>query len=110
MYDGGAVTLLVLVLSLGAYAGLAAAQRWWFSAIAASVVALLLWRRHPRARFAAYVFFTALALRLAATGVWALAVYPVIAVGFMQTAAARRLWPPIAPGWRREPGDRMRRS
>ena len=63
-----------------------------------------------RARFAAYVFFTALALRLAATGVWALAVYPVIAVGFMQTAAARRLWPPIAPGWRREPGDRMRRS
>jgi len=104
------VTLVVLVVSLVAYAGVAATRAWWVSAIAAAIVAALLWRRHPRARFAAYVFFTVLEIRLGAGGLWALAAYPVVAVGLMQTPAARRLWPRLVPGRRRDPGDRMRRS
>lgn len=104
------ITVLALVLSLVAYAVLAATRQWWLSAVAASVVAALLGLRHRRARFAAYVFFTVLAVRLAVAGPWALAAYPIVAVGLMQTAAARRAWPRLVPGRRPDAGDRMRRS
>lgn len=36
------ITVLALVLSLVAYAGLAATRQWWLSAVAAAVVAALL--------------------------------------------------------------------
>lgn len=98
----------MLLTSLVAYAAVAATRQWWPSAVAAPIVAALLWRRHPRARFAAYIFFTVLAIRGAVTGVWALPVYAAAAVALMQTAAARRAWPRLVAGRLRGPDDRMR--
>jgi hypothetical protein len=74
--------------------------------LAAPYVAWLVWRRHPRARFAAYVFFTHEALRgvhlgrrdaVALAGLWIL---------LLQLPAARRWLPSIRPAemrarWRR---------
>lgn len=110
---GGAsrsVVVLTLVVSLVAYAALAATRHWWLSAIAAPVVAILLWRRHPRARFTAYVLFTVLAVRGGAAGDWVLVAYAALAVALMQMPAARRAWPRLVPGRLRGADDRMRRS
>src|SRR5439155_16857817 len=79
----------------------------------APVLAALLWRRHRRARFSAYVFFSVLAARGALTGVWALPVYALAVVGVLQTASARAAWPRLTPAWRARGdaparGDRMR--
>ena len=63
-----AVVVWVLVASLVAYAAIAITRRWWPSVITAPIVAVLLWRRHPRARFAAYIFFTVLAFNLLGDG------------------------------------------
>ena len=95
--------------SLIAYVAVAARQQHWGSALAACIVAALLWWSHRRARFAAYVFFTALAVRSALAGPWALAVYAVLALAAMQTAGARRAWPRIVPGRLVGGDDRMRR-
>lgn len=96
--------------SLLGYAVVALWQQRWGSAVAAVIVAVLLWRAHRRARFAAYVFFTAVAVRGALTGIWALPLYAGLALAVMQLPAARRAWPRLVPG--RLPGgdDRMRRS
>jgi hypothetical protein len=99
-----------LVASLVAYAAVAATRQWWPSVVTAAVVAVLLWRCHPRARFAAYIFFTVLAIRGAATGVWSLPVYSLVAVALMQTAGARQAWPRLVRGRVGSPGDRMRGS
>ena len=89
----------LLSAALLAYAVVAlAAARWWISGLAAPVVAVVLWRRHPRARFAAYVFFTVVALRGLAGRHWAAVLFAAAAVGLMQTAAARRAWPRLGPG------------
>lgn len=104
------VVVMALTASLVVYASVAATRHWWPSLVVAPIVATLLWRRHPRARFTAYVFFTVLAIRGTLTGVWLLPVYALAAVGVMQTGAARRAWPRLVPGWRRGPGDRMRGS
>ena len=56
----------------------------------APLLAALLWRRHRRARFSAYVFFSVLAARGALTGVWALPVYALVAIGVLQTARPAR--------------------
>ena len=106
--------VVALATSLLVYAGIAAAWHWWPSALMAPLVAALLWRRHPRARFTAYVFFSVLAARGALTGVWALPIYALAAVGMLQTASARAAWPRLTPAWRGRGdaparGDRMRR-
>jgi hypothetical protein len=108
-----AFVVVALVLSLLVYTGVAVARHWWPSALMAPLLAALLWRRHRRARFTAYVFFSVLAARGALTGVWALPAYAVIAVGVLQTAAARAAWPRLTPTWRARGdaaarGDRMR--
>ena len=99
-----------LAASLLVYAGVAVTRHWWPSTIAAPVVAALLAWRHPRARFAAYVFFSVMAIRGVVSGLWALPAYAAVAVALMQTPAARRAWPPLEPGRRPGRGDRMRRS
>jgi len=53
--------VIALVSSLLVYAGIAVARHWWPSALMAPLLAVLLWRRHRRARFSAYVFFSVLA-------------------------------------------------
>jgi hypothetical protein len=102
-----------LAASLLIYAVIAVAHRWWPSALVAPLLALLLWRRHRRARFTAYVFFSVLAVRGALTGVWALPAYALAAAGLLQTQAARAAWPRLRPARLRAPaeergrGDRM---
>jgi hypothetical protein len=101
--------VVALAGSLVIYAAVALGVRQsWLSGFAAPVVAALLWHRHPRARFAAYVFFTVLAARGALTDVWALPAYALAAVGLMQTPAALRAWPRLAPGRGRRRGTRRR--
>ncbi len=101
------LVVVVLVTSLLVYSGVAIARHWWPSAVVAPLVAGLLWRRHRRARFSAYVFFSVLAARGAITHVWPLPLYALAAVGLMQTSAARVAWPRLTPGRARD--DRMRR-
>jgi hypothetical protein len=95
------------------YAAVAVALRWWPSAVVALAVAVMLWRRLPRARFAAYVFFSVLAARGALTGVWGLTVFGLAAIALLQTPVATRAWPRVRPGRLRgggpPPDDRMRR-
>jgi hypothetical protein len=100
----------LLALSVATYAVVAATRHAWLAAAAAVIVAALLWRRHPRARFAAYIFLSVLLVRGVATGGWVLAAYAVIALAVMQTAAAREAWPRLVPGRWGGRGDRMRRS
>jgi len=92
------LVVVALVASLLVYAAIAVTRRWWPSAAVAPVLAMLLWRRHRRARFTAYVFFSVLAVRVELTGVWALPVYALAAVGLLQTSAARAAWPRLQPG------------
>lgn len=104
------VLVVLLPLVCLAYAALALrAQGAWVSAAAALLVAWWLWRRHRRARFAAYVFFSVVAVRGALTARWPTLAFAVAAVLLLQTPPALALWPRVRPGWRRGPGDRMRR-
>ena len=65
----------------------------WPSAVAALIVAALLWRRHPRARFASYILFSAMAARAAFAGEWTVLALALVAIVVMQTRAAARAWP-----------------
>jgi hypothetical protein len=111
---GVSLVVGVLVVSLLVYSGVAVVYRWWPSAVAAPLVAALLWRRHRRARFAAYVFFSVLAARGLVTGIWPLPAYALVALGLLQTPPACAAWPRLTPGRTRSdaapPGDRMRRT
>jgi hypothetical protein len=99
---------LVLPLALVVYAAIAiVGPHWWISGVLAPALAALLWMRHPRARFSAYVFFSAVVLRGVLRGLWPLAAFGATAILIMQTAAARRAWPRLRLGVR--PGDRMAR-
>jgi hypothetical protein len=69
------------------------------------LVGAYLWVRLPRARFAAYVFFTAMAIRGVATAAWPAVAFAVAAVLLMQTPSARAAWPRLVLG--RVRGDRM---
>jgi hypothetical protein len=90
---------VLLPLALLGYALLAlGVAHWWISGLAAPVIAGLLWRRHPRARFATYVFLSVVALRGAVGRHWAALAFAAIAVALMQIAAARRAWPRLRPG------------
>jgi hypothetical protein len=92
--------LVVLVpAALIAYAVIALASGAWISGLAAPVVAWLLWRRHPRARFSAYVLLSVLAGRAVWTGTWWLAIAAVAVVTLLQLPAAARVWPRIRPGF-----------
>ena len=93
-----AAVVWVVVASVIGYAAIGAYQRRWPSMVAGSVVAVLLACSHRRARFAAYVFLTAVAIRGAVVGLWALPVYAGAVLLVMQTAPARRAWPRLVPG------------
>jgi hypothetical protein len=88
----------VLPLACVVYAGVALGRHRVLPAIAAAVVAWLLWRRHGRARFAAYIFFSAMAVRSVLTGAWPTLAFAALAVTAMQTPAARAAWPRLRPG------------
>jgi hypothetical protein len=80
--------------------------------IAAPYVAWLVWRRHPRARFAAYVFLTHEAVRGLHGRRWDAVLIAVAWVLLLQLPPARRFLPAISPAevrarWR---GDRAGRS
>ena len=77
---------------------LALLQHWWLSAAVAPVVAWLLWRRHARARFTAYVFLSVLTARGALIASWLLVVFALAVIGALQLPAARRVWPRLTRG------------
>jgi|SRR5687768_780810 len=81
----------------------------WPSAVAALIIAALLWRRHPRARFSAYILFSAVAARAALAGDWRTLAIAVAAIVVMQTPAAAREWPRLRRGAARADSDRMAR-
>src|SRR5262245_28328163 len=85
---------VLLVAALLAYSVLAlGVERWWISGLAAPVVAALLWARHRRARFSAYVFLTVVVLRgLAVHAWWAMALGGA-GILLLQTSAAQATWP-----------------
>ncbi len=93
-----AAAVLLPVTLLGYAVCALGLARWWISGLAAPVIALLLWRLHPRARFAAYVFFAVVALRGVVGRHWAAVLFALAAVALMQTAGARRAWPRLRPG------------
>jgi hypothetical protein len=79
---------------------------WLAYGLAAPYVGWLLWRRHPRARFAAYVFFTHEAVRGLHGGHRDAVAAAVVAVLLLQLPSARRWAPTLRPSairarWRR---------
>ncbi len=87
----------------------AADRPWNYVAygLAAPYVAVLLWRRHPRARFAAYVFLTHEAARGLHFGHWDAAAPAAAWIGLLQLPVARRWAPSLRPA---EVLARLRRS
>ena len=103
------LVVTLLPLACVAYAVVSLVSRHsWLSAVAGVLSALFLWSRHPRARFAAYIFFSAMAIRSVLMHAWSTLAFAAIAVLVMQTPAALAAWPRLRPG--RVRGDRMRRS
>ena len=98
-----AVALPVTLLVYALVAALVLHRR--ISAAAALFVGILLWRRHRRARFSAYVFLSAVAVRGVLTHVWPLAAGAAAAIALLQLPAARRAWPSVTSA--RFNGDRM---
>ena len=101
--------VVLLPLACLVYAIVALAWPWphsWISTLAGLLIALFLWRRVGRARFAAYIFFSAMAIRSALTAAWPTLAFAVAAVLAMQTPAALAAWPRLRPGAVR--GARMR--
>ncbi len=94
--------LVILVpLLVAGYAVVAlVVERWWISGLVAVVAALLLWRRHPRARFTTYVSLSAVALRGVFGHVWGALAFALAVIALMQLPAARRAWPRLTPGVR----------
>ena len=91
-----AIALGVLLLVYGAFA--LGVEHWWISGLAAPAVAALLWVRHRRARFSAYVFFTVVVLRGLAAGAWWAAALGAAGILLLQTRSARATWPRLP--WR----------
>ena len=89
---------VALPLTLLAYAVAALVAGWWLSAAVAPVVTWLLWRRHPRARFTAYIFLSVLLARALLIASWPLALFALGAIGALQLPAARRTWPRLTRG------------
>jgi hypothetical protein len=98
----GTVEAWALVAGLMVYSIVAlAAWHWWVSGLGALVTAVLLWRRHRRARFAAYVLLSLIVLRALVSGAWMLAALGAAGVLVLQSPGARQAWPRLSPGWRR---------
>jgi hypothetical protein len=79
----------------------AAAERpwsWVAYGLLGPYVAGLLWRGHPRARFAAYLFLTHEVVRGAAGTRGAAVLAALAGIALLQLPAARRYLPPIRPG------------
>ena len=95
--------LLVVPAALLAYGIFALTRGRWLHGLAAPLVAWLLFRRHRRARFAAYVFLTAVFARSVLTQDWLVASGAVGLGALLQLPAATREWPRIRPGFRRTP-------
>jgi hypothetical protein len=95
---GERVVVVALVGGLVAYAVLALMAHRFVSGLAAPLVAVLLAIRHPRARFAAYVFFSALTIRGIVAGAWMLVLFAGAGILVLQAPAARRAWPRLVPG------------
>jgi hypothetical protein len=95
---GECLVTFAMVGALAVYAVWALLTHRWLSGLVAPLVAVLLGRCHPRARFAAYVFFSALALRGVVAGAWPLVVFALAGIVVLQTAPARRAWPRLVPG------------
>jgi len=89
---------IVFPVVLVAYSAVAVALGWWPSAAVAPLVAWLLWRRHARARFTAYVFFSVMTARAVLIASWPLALFALGAIGALQLPAARRAWPRLTRG------------
>jgi hypothetical protein len=70
---------------------------WLAYGLAAPWVAALLWRRHPRARFAAYVLLTHEVLRGLHGGRWDAVVAGALGIGLLQLPAARCWVPSLRP-------------
>ena len=81
----------------------------WTSGVAAVIVALLLWRRHPRARFSMYILCSATAVRALLVGEWPVLALAVAAIVAMQTRAAARAWPRLRREATHGDSDRMAR-
>ena len=95
--DRRAPIVWILSALVLAYATVAlSVGRWWISGAGALVVAWLLWRRHPRARFAAYVLFSVVLLRSVFTRGWRSALFGAAAILALQLPAAVRAWPRIS--------------
>lgn len=99
------LVVIGIVVVLLAYAVLALAARLFITGLAAPVVAVLLAIRHPRARFSAYVLFSALAVRGLVAGAWPLVALAGAGILVLQTEPARRAWPRLAPGTTRSGAD-----
>ena len=89
---------VLLPVALVVYAAVAGTHGWWLSAAIAPLVAWLLWRRHTRARFTAYVFFSVMTARALIIMSWPLALFALGAIGALQLPAARRAWPRLTRG------------
>jgi hypothetical protein len=70
---------------------------WLAYGLAAPYVGVLLWRRHTRARFAAYVFFTHEAVRGFHFRRWDAVAVAMAAILLLQLPAARRWAPSLRP-------------
>lgn len=93
--------LVVGLLPLACMGYAAAALAWrhsWVSAVVGLLIAVFLWWRHPRARFAAYIFFSAMAIRSLLTAAWTTLAFAVVAVLLLQTPPALAAWPRLRPG------------
>jgi hypothetical protein len=89
------LVVVALAGALVAYAALAVASHRWIPALVAPLVAVLLALRHRRARFSAYVFFSAVVVRGLVAGAWPLALFGGAALAVMQHPAAVRAWPRV---------------
>ena len=89
---------LAFAAALLVYTAVAITQHWWPSAVMAPVLAWLLGRRHRRARFAAYIFFSVMTARAAITRSWPLALFALAAIAVLQLPASRRAWPRLTRG------------
>ena len=65
--------------------------------MAAPYVAALLWRRHPRARFAAYVFLSHETVRGLHFRHWAAVLVALAGIALLQLPSARRYAPSLRP-------------
>jgi hypothetical protein len=97
----GAVAPLLQVASLAGLRVLnVAADRpwsWLAYGLAAPYVAVLLWRRYPRARFAAYLFWTHEVIRGIHLAHWDAVAVAVGAILLLQIPSGRRWAPSLRP-------------